>query len=83
MKMMKCGHAANAVDAQNNPVCAICVGITPGASEVDQSPPSLEGRTARCCYCQSTRPSDYSLPFFEHQYRSYGDSFYCGCKGWD
>lgn len=47
--MMKCGHAANAVNgATGGPTCAICIGIDPGAEVVDDAPPDLTGRTARC-----------------------------------
>jgi hypothetical protein len=42
--MMQCGHAANAVDSLGNPTCAICVGITPGARTVVESP-DLTGAT--------------------------------------
>ena len=44
--MMKCGHAANSTH-DGEPACAICF-PHPKATEVDESPPSLEGRTARC-----------------------------------
>jgi hypothetical protein len=63
---MKCGHTANAKDSEGNPVCAICIGIHPGATEIDKKP-SLVGRTARCYSCGSTVPSSYNLPFFEYQ----------------
>lgn len=55
--MMKCGHAANAKYKDGDewqPSCAICVGIAPGATEVDETPPDLTGRTARCSYYGST-----------------------------
>jgi len=48
--MMKCGHAANAHDRHGKPVCAICIGIDPGATVVDSHPPGMEGRKARCHY---------------------------------
>ena len=87
--MMKCGHAANA-SSEGQPVCAICWG-KPEAKEVDESPPSLEGRTAKCSYsrrrdgspCTSEKPSDPSLPFFSHEKDKEHDRFYCGCWGWD
>lgn len=48
--MMKCGHAANGTRG-GEPVCVICLGITPGAAEVDLTCPlPLAGRTARCVY---------------------------------
>lgn len=48
--MMKCGHAANAVDSDGNPSCAICVGTGACGRTVDDDPPDLEGRWARCGY---------------------------------
>jgi hypothetical protein len=48
--MMKCGHAAQGTDGDGNPVCVICFGIRSGATEVDDSPPDLTGRMARCVY---------------------------------
>ena len=87
MTLMKCGHAANAHTQDGRPVCAICTGIRPGADEVDDSPPNLAGRTARCSYydwhCQSQQPSDPSLPFFAHHSDRPFDEYYCGCYGWD
>jgi len=50
MPLMKCGHTAQAVDSDGNPACIICHGITGGATEVDDSPPDLAGRRARCTY---------------------------------
>jgi hypothetical protein len=81
--MMKCGHAANATDSKGNPVCVICIGIDPGAEIVDESPPNLEGRTARCVYCSCEEPSSPNLPFFEYNPKGEKDTFYCGCRGWD
>ena len=48
--MMKCGHAANAVTADGKPSCVICAGIHPGHNIVDDAPPDLSTRTARCFY---------------------------------
>jgi hypothetical protein len=49
--MMKCGHAANSVDGRTGkPACVICAGIHPGAYIVDDAPPDLSKRTARCAY---------------------------------
>ena len=87
--MMKCGHAANATtkDGEGNsvPCCVICTGIDPGAMEIDGSPPSLEGRTARCPYrdCPSERPSSPDLAFFEMKSDKDHDVYYCGCRGWN
>jgi hypothetical protein len=81
--MMKCGHTPNAKDVHGNPVCVICIGINPLAEEIDTSPPSLEGRIARCNTCGSQRESAYNLPFFQKLDTKNIDTFYCGCYGWD
>jgi hypothetical protein len=83
--MMKCGHAANAKDTNTGaPVCVICVGIYPGATEVDDSPPDLTGRMAKCTYCKTTQPSDpEKRPFFEYRPNCEFDNYYCGCRGWE
>ena len=62
--MLACGHAANARDRDGNPTCAICIGISSGASVVVHTP-SLSGREARCAYCGAAQPSNTDLAFFE------------------
>ncbi len=47
---MECGHTAQAIDGEGNPACVICLGVHSGATVVDESPPDLEGRRARCSY---------------------------------
>lgn len=92
--MMKCGHAATGTNGDGNPSCVSCAGLDPGASEVDESPPSLVGRAAQCPYCKRLGPSTTDLPFFEYlgpgsrHYKCKNgpkefDEFYCGCRGWD
>lgn len=86
--MMLCGHSANATDASGNPCCVICFGDTDGKDkQVDPSPPSLEGRTARCAYwrggCRSTFASSSELAFFQAGTGENPDEYYCGCHGWD
>lgn len=81
--IMKCGHAANAVDKNGNPCCAICVGFTPNAFIVDDRTPDLTGRKAKCFYCGKERESSIELPFFEYKPDKEYDKFYCGCGGWD
>lgn len=81
-KMMKCGHAANAVDRSGKPTCAICIGINEGATTVAPDP-DLADRNAKCIYCSKTKPSSTKLAFFEHRSQSETDSFYCGCYGWN
>jgi len=80
--MMKCGHTANANQA-GKPVCAICYGIRPGANEVENELPSLDGRTACCPDCGKKTTSNFNLPFFSYQPNQQYDSYYCGCYGWD
>lgn len=53
LPLMKCGHTAQAIDSNNNPVCVICFG-SPEALEVQTEMPDLTGRVARCSYYGST-----------------------------
>lgn len=82
MTMMKCGHAANAIDGNRDPVCAICLGIHSGATETAVEP-DLTGRVARCMECGKITISSTNLPFFEHRPDRPYDSYYNGCKGWE
>ena len=52
--MMKCGHAANST-SNGRPACVICA-PNPKAYQIDDNPPLLEGRMARCSY-YGKRPS--------------------------
>lgn len=85
--MMKCGHAANAILTRPNgdqvPSCVVCYGLVAGADEIDENPPSLEGREAMCSYCRNTNPSSVNLAFFEYLPNQKYDNFYDGCRGWD
>jgi hypothetical protein len=82
--MMKCGHAANAVDTKTgNPCCVICSGIDPGADVIDDSPPNLNNRLAKCSCCNKTELSNTELAFFKYRSEGKLDSYYCGCRGWD
>ena len=81
--MMKCGHAANGVKDNGDPVCVICVGDGTGYDEVDDDAPSLEGRMSICLYCKRTRPSHTGLPFFSYRPDKKYDEHYDGCMGWD
>lgn len=77
--MMKCGHAANAVNKEGLPCCAICAGLTPNADIVDENfGDRLEGRMAICPHCKKTVPSSLSLAFFE--YRGSGSKWEENCK---
>lgn len=66
--VMKCGCTAQAVqtmpDGTKRPVCFPCHGIVPGADELADVAPSLDGRRSRCAYykpalgrCPTTRHS--------------------------
>lgn len=81
-QMMKCGHAANAIIGDGQPVCAICLGIHSGADVVDEEP-DLTGRRAECIYCGMTAQSSTNLAFFEYLPTAPMDRFYSGCRGWD
>lgn len=94
MPMMKCGcRAQGTTSPDNNPVCVIHVGFTPDAEIVNENPPDISGRKARCSYygshCKSEANSDgsgsrwNSLPFFVSQPTEEYDQYYCGCWGWD
>ena len=82
---MKCGHTANGTwGANREPACVICAGISAGAYEVDDDPPSLEDRMMNCAYHREPQiPTNPQAAFFEHRPDRDTDSYYCGCKGWD
>jgi len=84
-KLMRCGHAANAVREDGSPVCVICVGIVEGADQIvpEEKQPDLTNRYAMCVYCTATVSSNLDLPFFEFKPTDYYDRYYCGCRGWD
>jgi len=102
--MMKCGHAANGTKTSFNasndgpafpsiPCCVICA-PSKEAYEIDENPPDLRNRKARCD-CGKEVPSSFHLPFFE--FRGPGsrfardldpdglpyDDYYCGHAGFD
>lgn len=75
--MMKCGHAANATttrDGETIPCCVICV-MVPGLGDdgitVDDDPPDLSERRARCAY--------YGKPTSKKKWRSTNESNH-GCR---
>ena len=82
--IMRCGHSANstkqiAVDDEI-PYCVIC-DCDEIVGEVDNF--TLQGRKAKCSYCDKIVDSDFGLPFFENRPTKEYDSYYCGCEGWD
>jgi hypothetical protein len=83
MPMMKCGHVAQGTKGDTGkPVCVICIGIDPGAEIIDENPPDLTGRMAKCRSCDYMKESKFSLAFFEYRPDREYDLFYCGCRGW-
>ena len=82
--LMKCGHVANAA-CNGKPCCVICAPDTK-AHEIDKEctgSDGLDGRMAKCSYCDTSIPSKWALPFFEYRPTMDTDKFYCGCFGWD
>lgn len=63
--MMLCGHAANSIDGNGDPSCAICacLGLAGNRPIVT---PSLEGRKAKCFEGCLRRDSNTELAFFEY-----------------
>lgn len=81
--LMKCGHV---VYSRDIPICPICFGLNKDAELVEHEhfeEGSLNGRTARCVYCQNEVSSDFNLPFFKYRPGASYDEFYDGCYGWD
>lgn len=81
--VMKCGHVANARNVLGDPLCVICLGVHPGASEVDWEAHPREYRKAKCRYCGTITESSTQLPFYQYRPNDEYDSYYCGCRGWD
>lgn len=86
--LMKCGHQANGINASTNePVCVICIGLIPGASEVaGWMSALLLDRQARCTCGRefpSTMALDDRLPFFEYRGEGSREALeYCGNCGY-
>lgn len=78
-RVLKCGHAPNAVRGKDTPCCSVC-----GCVEFDEKIPNLTGRKSRCCYGNhDEQPSNVNLAFFRHTPERDHDTHYCGCFGWD
>lgn len=75
---MECGHTAQGIDQDGNPICVIC-----GCSKVDKNKPDLTGRLAYCTECGHRVMSDWNLAFFQYNEDLDHDNYYCGCYGWD
>jgi hypothetical protein len=63
--VMGCGHTANALNVDGNPVCVICFGSDPGAETIAVNLPDLSNRFAKCM-CGTIVPSEFTLAFFEY-----------------
>lgn len=68
--LMKCGHSAQGVDRDGNPVCVICAGLDKRAYEIAEIP-DLSGRRARCHY--------YGKPIKKGMYNA-AHCLFGGCK---
>ncbi len=79
-QLMKCGCVAHGKNAQTmQPWC-----VTHDCEEPAEALPSLEGRSATCCYGHHAKvPSKWDLAFFRYRPESTEDEYYCGCYGWD
>lgn len=67
--LVACGDVANSLH-EGKPACTIHAGLTPDATRIADTQPSLEGREAICPSCRTIKPSSLTLPFFE--FRGYG-----------
>lgn len=82
--LMKCGHVANGTYGdEHKPICVICYGIVPGATEINDTQPDLIGRKAKCPFCNTIVDSNYNLPFYYNKPECEYDEYYCGCIGLD
>lgn len=75
MPLMKCGHTSQAIDKDGNPSCVICWPDA-NASIVEDAPPDLSNRKARCSYFgqAKSRGGDCDYPRGRNS-----DSRYCNC----
>lgn len=81
--MMTCGCAAAGTLSINGGPAFVGCGIH-SCTEVADSNPLLEGRTAMCSYgAHGETPSSPSLAFFQYTPGQKHDRYYCGCHGWD
>lgn len=84
--LMKCGHVANAKDANGKPICVICAGIRKDydvIKKICEKNEGLEGREAKCTDCGYKTDSNWDLPFFKYNPDYKYDFYFCGCRGWD
>ncbi len=79
---MKCGCAAAGTLKRPGQPALVGCGLHDCTDVVDTRP-SLEGRTAKCSYGGKEIASSWSLAFFQHRPGQAHDAYYCGCFGWD
>lgn len=84
--LMSCGHIAQSMDSSGNPTCIICF-PNPKSIIVKRKlinmTDGLEGRKAKCAWCNKKTDSRWDLAFFEYKPDKEYDEYYCGCGGWD
>lgn len=82
--LMQCGHTAQGIDSNGDPVCVICAGINPHAHIPvhNEDLPNISDRKAKCTLCKNFEKSDFNLAFFRYMPDKAHDLYYCGCKGW-
>lgn len=78
--LMQCGHRANHLDEDGNPICGLCNGFHDGYNRIARR--KWDGRIAKCGHCHVTIESSADLPFFCYKPEEEYDSYYCGCKDW-
>lgn len=85
--LMACGHVAQAVDGKTGkPGCIFCFPnpkSTIVKRTIENMTDGLEGRKARCAWCNKKTDSRWDLAFFEYKPDKEYDEYYCGCGGWD
>lgn len=81
-KLLKCGCSAQATLSYGGSEPKAGCGIH-DCTEIDESPPDLTNRIAKCSYGGNPVPSSTRLAFFRHHPNKEFDEYYCGCWGWD
>ena len=85
--LMACGHVAQAVDGKTDkPGCIFCFPNPKSMivkRTIENMTDGLEGRKARCTWCNKKTDSRWDLAFFEYKPDKEYDEYYCGCGGWD
>lgn len=77
-ELMECGHLGYGKTMDNKPYCIMC-----DCDKVSDKVANLEGRIAKCSWCDNKKESSYKLPFFQYKPSKEYDEYYCGCGGWE